>query len=807
MSSEVKNTQANLFEQDFRFNTGVRTQIVSKNSPSVAPDGNGDVPTTTVSRAELVDVVYQDRLNQTKKNPTAFGGLIPKKGHILFSLQKAPGIRRSTIPTPNKGDFPVLIRLFNHLNKLNGKLFKNEEGVTCAVTDAPCSCWDRTAPDDAVPGARVVETESKDSIFYGGRPDLKKRAEILGEEIFKNEMASKKNKGIKLREDGTYELHYLVGSLTNTLPGLSEWRKYVHGAGQALDERDSLELEVRTLGELRNSTTPIRIEIEGETYNVLLKPMHTHCMVNCFSFYKFFKNGGQDLENKINTDGYAQLIKYYNAMDKTSLKREHKVWADEIVDKLRSEKESTAIAPHLRLAMVDMLAQICRLPVVLHCKSVVDRTSGAGAVSIANRMVLDDKMEIEPNMEFSQIIKQDQYKKNFVMALQAQLSTSADLRSAVNLNRSINTNRVLPGYEWHEGVDIVAFTFAEFIPKDGLKPITTMQKVKNFAIQLFVFTITLLAYFLGVGSLLKLPIVRPTWLKPTHTFDHKSDVLSEGGNRPLLVGPHHREMKRKIKEAEKRGKLDESTLNVLRQKAILQGEGFSRDEIERLKLLEPGVRVNYKLDLEKFYEHCERLGPGQLSNDLHRAAHTLNEVEYGIIENESEDSPRKQPIIDFVDTESRKAGPNDAQSQKSYLSHILSQTAHADLTLDIARRYQLSPRNNNKLSKPEFIINEKEKNVTAKVILQLLDTNSVSENPRFYNLALAIVYPFDHTLGADVQWTVLPSANASTEQIPAEQTSQAFSVKKPSLSLLFQNFSTIVRGFFNRLLPSSERLQ
>jgi hypothetical protein len=796
MSSKVH--QSDLFKQEYNFATGVRTEIVSKDSDlSVVPNENGDTPIAE-TRTAFVDEIFKERQAETEKNPKAFGGLKPEIGHILFSLQKAPGIRQSTIPTPSNGNFSIWVRLFNHLNKLNGQSFKDEHGLTHTVRDASPSCWDRTAPDDAVPGARVVETESKDSIFYGGRPDSEKRAVILGEEIFKNEWTSGKKKGIKDNGHGTYELTYLVGSLTNTLPGLSEWRKYVPGAGQALDERDSLELEVQTLNNLRQNSEPIKIVIDGREYKVRLKPMHTHCMVSCFSFYKFFKNSGQDLENQINSMGYKQLITYYESMDKdeAQVTPQQQAWATEIIETLKSQKESTAIAPHLRLAMVDMLAQICKVPVVLHCKSVVDRTSGAGAVSIANRMVLDGKMNVTQDQKFADIIKENQYKQNFVKALQAQLSTSSDLRSAVNLDGSINTDRVLPGYEWHEGVDSVAFTFAEFIPSEGLKQITTMQKVKNYAIQLFVFTITLLAYCIGVGSLLKLPLVKPTWLKPTHTFDHESKVLSENGTRPLLVGPHHRRMKEALKKAKKSGELDSDTLQVMRQKAILQGQGFSPKEIDRLKLLKPGVTVNYRLDLKDFYEKCQN-PDDQLEKDLYRTNHTLDGQKYPRVENEAEDSIRKNPIIAFVNT----ASP-DNESQKKYLRQILTQTALASVSTEIAKRYQLVP------SMPpgtptEFIIDQEKQTVTASLKYDLKDgANSSSTDPKA-RLDVKVVFPFDHKKGADVEWTVEAlgaskfSENSSTVVKPA----------KTSFSSLLQDFATSTRRFLKWLIPSSVKLE
>jgi hypothetical protein len=322
-----------------------------------------------------------------------------------------------------------------------------------------------------------------------------------------------------------------------------------------------------------------------------------------------------------------------------------------------------------------------------------------------------------------------------------------------------------------------------------------MQKVKNYAIQLFVFTIEVL--FLPVALLFKLPIVKPTWLKPTHTFDHESDVLSEGGTRPLLVGPHHRRMKTALKKAEKSGKLDSDTLQVMRQKAILQGHGFSRKEIDRLKLLEPGDKFNYKLDLATMY--ADEKDSQELEKDLDRMPqnYTLNGTQL-----------TGDTTVDLKNMIKTEVG-ND-QKQKKYLQEIHTQRYLASISAEIIKRYHFSP-SANSTGSVKFNTDTTRKTVTVEIHYRLvdLDTNSFHEN----GLDVKVVFPFDHKKGADVEWTVVAAKVSNQEgETPTVHASNydaaaAFEPAKTSFSSRLQDFATRSWRFLKRLTPSSVKLE
>ena len=406
------------------------------------------------------------------------GGMKVKEDHFGFSLAPVKDYSVS-IPTDETNDTPkfTLVNRYFRNSLFNGSSYE-QEGKTIEIKDACSSCWDRT--DHEIPSWRLTETIEGKSIFYAGRPDTEQRAKIQGIDIFLNELRTGECKGFFPSKDQTIELHYVVDSLTNPTDGLSGWRKKL-GAGQALDERKSLEWEMDALKKLRSSNEPIEIEYEGIKYSILLRPMHTHNTVSCMGTYNTFNDTGKALENSINSDSYTQLKALFEKR-KGTLNENLEAIGDQIVARLGDGKNSTSVPVHIRLAMVDMLAKILEVPIVHHCKSVVDRTSGAGAVSVANQIVYEDlKSQTQFKGNFEEIVSSEKYKNLFHKGLQSQLSVSADLRSAVDPSGELNTKRVLPGFMWHWEPEVQAHGFIPLIPEAGLKQFSLIQKIKNYA--------------------------------------------------------------------------------------------------------------------------------------------------------------------------------------------------------------------------------------------------------------------------------------------------------------------------------------
>lgn len=504
------------------------------------------------SRSSMLDSVRKERNRRVKVESNACGELKIEKKDAIFSEHRVDDFE-STIDELTQSEqraekFAYDTRYFYN-SGLNG-LSYTEDGKKVTVDGCVCSPWDRSGLD--LHSARLSETKDKKSIFYAGRPDTDKRLELQGIDIFLNELETGHKKGFVKRDDGVIELHYIIDSLSTVTQGVGQ----IAALGDSLDEGKSLEWERAAIKKARKNSKPIQVVHDGKTYHVLLRPTHVHNSVSFFASYNFLEFS---VEDQINRNGYKKLVELYQSrLKKGLIKSEWRSVGKEIIDELGKHKDSTKIDAGMRIAMIDMLSKICDLPIVHHCKSVVDRTTGAAAVSIVNQMLLDGKFKLVDE-SFIKTIESDTelYKHLFVRALKSQLPVSSDVRSAVNIDGTLNTKRVLPGLEWHTGDTMVAFGFTSLMPKEALRKIPTWKKVGMFAVTCLAFIVTIFLSpvvravtwtFSGFKYCFKIPIILPTWLKPKYSFDHHSELLSEGGTRPVLNGPHNSDIEKKIKK-------------------------------------------------------------------------------------------------------------------------------------------------------------------------------------------------------------------------------------------------------------------
>jgi hypothetical protein len=262
--------------------------------------------------------------------------------------------------------------------ELNGKFYKDSGGRVHQVHHTITSSWDRSSPGLHMARA-VVNPKTQESICYASRPDSLERAKAQAEDIFRKERTSQYYKGIKKdRKTGEYTLTYVVDSLTN--PGKIQ-------NPLLLDERESLIAETRALSELLQ--TPLTID----GCRVHLRPIHVHHTLSVFGeIGKILPDSisGKDLETQINQRGYSELIAFAKKFAKSSKKTRrsnHKLITDTI-----HFLESGSLSVSERLILVDFLTQICNLPIVHHCKSIVDRTSVAASVSMMNHFIKQGRM-------------------------------------------------------------------------------------------------------------------------------------------------------------------------------------------------------------------------------------------------------------------------------------------------------------------------------------------------------------------------------------------------------------------------------
>ncbi|MFZ4773694.1 MAG: hypothetical protein ACOYK9_06885, partial [Chlamydiia bacterium] len=545
-SLSTRNSMAPLFGDFFSFKSGVHVSRLSTHrlkgiNPEREKAYNVGRNRIFDSRHDLHVYNLERRKLAVRKDPLTLGELIPKTKHMIFSENPVKDYEAVIDPVSVENDISQEMSVINEYyynSPMNGQKFKSvgSDGseVVVKIDNAVSSPWDRTGTD--IPAERRLKTKEGNSIFYGGRPDTDERVRWQGIDIFLSELKSGFKKGFKeiVEEenlDGSpKEVHvqmtYLVDSLTNPTVGLTKWRRLPlisQFVGDALDERDSLKWERKALEKAYRSHSPITLDVDGVTYKLTLKPIHAHTTISCFSeLRKQIRRGtlsGTVLENDINRRAFRRLLRYYRHSGLND------PIANEIITKFRSSRyNSVNLPPHIRLTMVDMLARICGLPIVHHCKSVVDRTSVAAAVSVVNQMILEKKLPLKGT--FEETIGGELYKELFLRALQTQLPVSIDVRSAVNEDGTLNRKRDFPGSNLRDGV-FAAFGVIPLFPDRALRDITTYEKVSFFVKAFFV---ALFSLFI-IGS--------PKWLEPTKTFDMNSFALSEDGARPLLCKAKH----------------------------------------------------------------------------------------------------------------------------------------------------------------------------------------------------------------------------------------------------------------------------
>jgi hypothetical protein len=738
--------QSDVFENRYKFSTGVRVsrlddsflQERAKLNP-IRQDLHKrlDLNKSFKTAKEFYDHAVSQRKHLSIGNNTT-GGLEIKKDHIGFSLAPVQDYE-ATIPTKEEG-FTIENRYFRN-SPFNGAKFKDEDGQIISIKDANSSPWDRTEFD--LQSERLTQKKDRTSIFYAGRPDTLERAELLGIDMFLNELATQKRGVVK--NGDKIEFHYIVDSLTNPTAGLSKWRQRIPLAPQALDERASLKWEQEALKKLYASDEPLEVDFKGTKYQVLLRPMHVHNTVSCLGTYQFFNDKGRELENSINEASYENLINYYKNLE--NLPQRQKNFGDEIVKILESaKKKSTDIEVHRRVAMIDMLAKICNLPIAHHCKSVVDRTSGAASVSIVNQLVFDEKF-LSSISSFDEILKNEEYKEYYLRAMQTQLSVSGDLRTAVDPSGRLNCKRLLPAFMWRSSPDTQAHGFLPLLPDRALKEFTVAQRIINFAKQIFAFLISPLTY-----CLLGLPVIKPTWIKHNKAFDLESAALSENGTRPLLEGPHNKRLKDSLTSSTIFGKKKKAlndfnidVIDVVRKKAWPL---FSLLSLKEQKELYPANLKNegsFSLDLEELYTGNDSQ---PLDKDIERANYTFDGENVSFSDSQGERVHNRE-VYNKLKSKIVELSQND-QLKEKYLEEILTQRFLALVRTHLRKEHFVDLRP----TELSYNFSSSKECVTVSIQAEVTDLFIFSEDEpkKLGNYNFTIRFPFDHKEKATVEY-------------------------------------------------------
>lgn len=474
------------------------------------------------------------------------GRFKPKMSHVAYSH-----IPRADFDGTVKanGEIYKVRNCYFHHSPLNGTSYVGTDGKITTVHHAITTSWDRSS--DGLHMSKVfMNPETNESICYGSRPDSPERARKQAEDIFRAELASSQ-KGLRKIGENEYELTYVVNSLTSPA-------KLQNPA--LLNERESLIWEHEALEALGT------LIIDGKIVHP--KPIHVHHTISVFGelskILPDFLNGS-DLENTINDKGYLQLLEYAQKLPQTPILQDtiYQLYKGLITHTLSHQEE---------LILVDFLSQLCNLPIVHHCKSIVDRTSIASTVALMNHFIKDGEMltiprDNEGRFAIHKLLKQEAYRKLFMAFINISHQVSKDARVGITPDKTLVGRNVLAlnlraTYLSPSG-DLV------FFPESALKKtlLTRGLKTRYLALALFYLllpallvtyyallilaTIPLAAYFKKksnniqatfIGYLFALPLT-VKWHKLSsinydRTFDLKSNDIN-GDGRHLLCGAKH----------------------------------------------------------------------------------------------------------------------------------------------------------------------------------------------------------------------------------------------------------------------------
>ncbi|MCK4934480.1 MAG: hypothetical protein KAR79_02725 [Simkaniaceae bacterium] len=293
-------------------------------------------------------------------------------------------------------------------SSMNGKCYTDANGDTVFIQNASASSNDRKAKE--LLNARIISSNDGRAIAYTGRPDSLERAKEQATMIFLNELHSGKNQGLK-EEGGSYTQTYLVNSLLT--PNVRS------------PERTFTLNEQKALKELRNEPLEIQDPKTGITHKVHFKPIFFCTPFNIVTQGDDIAPdylSGKRLSETISEKGYEMLGEAHLA---------------HIGPKLH---------PEIELLKRIQLAKKMNLPVVLHCKSSVDRTAIAAAIAAAFDQCERAGIAIFANKEETEVT--EEFKELFFANGMANHPVTAMTRGAVGPVDGTKLELENFGYEW-----------------------------------------------------------------------------------------------------------------------------------------------------------------------------------------------------------------------------------------------------------------------------------------------------------------------------------------------------------------------
>jgi|GEM_PF-5241447 len=493
---------------------------------------------------------------------------------------------------------------FSKNSPLNGQSYINTKGETVLISRAISSSSDVQSPN--VHNLRRVSAASNTTIAYTGRVETKEKALEQASFLFFSEMRSKKL-GIKettsTSGETLYTLNYTVTSLLSSNPIMSTKIPGVVSIAERktlMEERNQLKhLSGQGFLELTDPET-------GKKYKVQFKPI---LFADGLNFMQSLETSlppdltGADYNSSINKEGLRQL--HILVDEKISSLERAKAISTELTSPSLSEIEKKiseierawddclkekSLLPEINLLQRDYLFKLLEIPVVYHCKSSVDRTGIALAISSAVRQWIDLGLEIP--IPLSSLTQDFRFKELFVANL---LVGHQITRSARSFEGQVNGKNDCPhrlGYKFSKGLFQYP-TIHRLLPERYLQEYSGIKRAQSTFAIIGIHILCILP--LAIKTLWNLGkwIVRGCKMKNFPSWKHIFPL-----NIPLSI----------------------SQALTLVPTRILNG---SSPQVGKRELLSSSSRK-----CSEFGSSCSRLARGQVANAiLFREAHTPEEYQ------------------------------------------------------------------------------------------------------------------------------------------------------------------------------------
>lgn len=326
--------------------------------------------------------------------------------------------------TDPKDDYKLWTKSTWAKNGPNGLAFTNEAGEMEVVHNAVTSSNDRTT--EKIPMMRAIDDyqHTQESVAYTGRPDTRERAIEQIEFMFKREQAKgEKGQGLHQKDD-VMEFTYMVNNLMTpiALIGLVTF-----------DEKASIDREAAILEALSQET----LVIDGQ--KVRIKPIYFNQGFNKGNYYA--------PSSPHNPKGYEVL---FDLAEKADVNKQDQLLLDSAIHHLENPKN---LLPEEELFYRVLISKICRIPIVMHCKSSTDRTMIALGVAVALHQWRntsqpfpdDSEGQLSPHL----VLQNPLFKELFTANAMGGHQVTRVSRTAEGVVKGMKQeNRVL-GLQWH----------------------------------------------------------------------------------------------------------------------------------------------------------------------------------------------------------------------------------------------------------------------------------------------------------------------------------------------------------------------